>query len=334
MFYFLNYQAVPFSLAFGIFFLLLMLETQQKSTAIIVTQLALYCSLLITHVFVALFFIIYLLIRSVLDRSNLYGRMLLFSLVSYLAVQLTLSQFSFGQIIKSILTLPYEYSGIVSATLRLITVPIDVTAQLFSRTVTIAFVLLCVAGFVFLLIKKRMRVLDKAVLLTGASYTLLGFVINTLGWRALAVAFIPISLGAAYFFESRFRKYLTGIFLVLLVLFLFIPLHQSFTSEVEFQTKSAYVAENFFIEYYNWEKPTHIITSFRVETYLQPKLNSYTYIYTGPETFNQSDAIVHTVELDKDFLDYNTTLENVIQEQKMNIVYDNGLSSVEIKAAR
>ena len=332
---FLNYQAVPFSLAIGIFFVLLMMETLPKSRPIIITELILYGSLLITHVFVPLLFVIYLLIRSILDKSarGLYGRLFLFSLVSYFAVQLSLARFSFAQILTSILRAPTEYISMVSATLAPVTVPFDVTAQLFSRTVQVAFVLICVVGFVFLLIKRKLSVLDKAILLMGASYSILGVFINSLGWRAVSIAFIPISLGAAFLFEkSRFKLYFKGVFLILLVLFVFIPVHQAFGNTAAYQTEADYQTENFFINHYNSENPQSILMGFRAETYVSAKLPVSTDISTNVETLNSSDIIILTSELlGKNSLGENITSASLLQEEQLNVIYNNGYSIIAVR---
>ncbi len=68
--YFIDYQPVPFSLALGLLFLLFMLDTQQRSIGVIVTMLVLYAGLLFTHLFVPLFFVLYLLLRSLFDKNT------------------------------------------------------------------------------------------------------------------------------------------------------------------------------------------------------------------------------------------------------------------------
>ena len=334
MLLFFNYQDVPFSLGLCIFFLMLTLDFQKKTVSLMVTYMVLYVSLLLTHSFVPLFFVIYLFVRMIYDRSNYLG-LFIFSLITYFVMELNFARYSLEQVLNTIWNAPQEYSYIASQTFVPVTIPLDVTAQLFSRTVTVSFILLCVIGFIFLLIKRRLTVVDKAVFITGAVYTFLGAVINTLGWRAIAIAFIPISGGVAYLFESKFRKYLKSIFLILLILFVFIPLHQSFTPEVQiqFQAKSQYVAENFFIDHYNWEKSTNILTGFRAATYLTPKSSFYPNIVTDFEQINQAEVIIYTTELGQVFLENNVTIDDVVKPQGLNVVYTNGLSSIVIRVS-
>jgi len=342
MFYFLNYQSVPFSLAFGLLFVLFMLETRKKSFSVIMTMLVLYTGISFIHAFVPLFFVLYLLIRCVLNRSKQYGRLFLMTLIIYLLVQVTQARFSFIDNIRAVFTLPTEYSSIVKATLAPVSVPIDVVAQMFSRAVTITTVAMCLVGFIILLIKRKMRDLDKAIFLTGVVYSSFGILFYTLGARAIPIVFIPISLGAAYLFESRFRSYLKSLFLVLLILLVFVPVHSSFYDRyIFFQTKEAYNAEHFMIDYYNWTNPSLILAHAPIVEYLRPNLGAKEVNATSLERDDSSvfprlreyDCILYTVGLGNSFLKYNYTLEGILYDEKLNVVYNNGFSDIIIKGS-
>jgi hypothetical protein len=339
MFYFLNYQAVPFSLAFGLLFLLFVLETRQKNFNVILTMLVLFTGISFTHAFVPLFFVLYLLIRCMLNRSKQYGRLFVLTLIIYLLVQVTQAPFSFAENIRSVMTVPSEYSSIAKAVLAPVSVPIDEIAQMFSRGVTIATVMVCFAGFTVLLIKRKMRDLDKAIFLTGAVYLTFGIIFFTLGSRAIPIVFIPISLGASYLLKSRFRSYVISFFLVLLILFAFIPLHGTFyDSQIMFQTKEAYQAENFMIDHYNWTNQAFILAYFGVITYLQTKqpspaiFDNDVYSPLFPR-LKEYDSIVYTVGLGKNLIGYNYTTDRILREEKLNMVYNNGFSYVAIRSS-
>ena len=336
MFYFLNYQCVPFSLALGLLFLLFMLETQQKSIGLTITIIVLFTGITITHAFVPLFFVLYLLMRTILERNRHHRNLFLFTLILFFIIQFTFAQYSFARNILRVMTWSSEYSNIVESTIAPASVPIDVIAQMFSRAVTIAFIMICGVGFMFLLIKRKLRTLDKALLLTGVFYSGFGIFLYSLGSRAIILAFVPVSLGAAWLFESKFRPYLKYIFsvllIVLLMLFSFIPLHLSFFNYIQFQTLEAYRADNFLIEYYNWEKPSSIFTDFRVITYLQSKLGIYTHLTPYLQTGREADTIFYTVGLGKYLLSKNYTMERIFCEERLNVVYNNGFSYLAIKA--
>jgi hypothetical protein len=337
MFYFMNYQAVPFSLAFGLLFLLLMLETQKKSSSVILTVLVLFVSISITHVFVPLFFVLYLLIRSIISRSKQYLNLFILTLIIYFLVQFTLARFSFSEIIISIMTPPTEYSGMISAVLTPVSVATDVVAQAFSRTVTIAFAMICFAGFVLLVIKRKMRETDKAIFLTGALYSGLSVVLYTLGARALALVFIPISMGILYVYQSRFRPYLKCFILILLVLVVFVPIHTSFGwSHITFQTEEAQTRANFMIEKYDWNKYSIILSHDSDQVYIVPQVEGNFIFYSdfSPHFQSQSietyDAIIYSVGLAKSFETNKFSEENISKQilDRFNVIYNSGISYI------
>jgi len=340
MFYFLNYQEVPFSLAFALLFLLFILETRQKNFSVILTIIVLFTGISFIHAFVPLFFVLYLAIRCILNRSKQYGRLFLMTLIIYLLVQITQAPLSFASNIRSMMTASSEYSSLVNYISVPVSNPIDKIAQLFSRGVTIAIVVICLAGFTALLFKRKLRDLDKAIFLTGVVYFITGSIVYTLGSRAIPIVFIPISLGSAYLLRSRFRQYVISLFLVLLILFAFVPLHGAlyYTNSIFFQTKEAYQAENFFIDHYNWAKPSLILAHTSVIPYLATKQPSYVvfeddvYSPLFPR-IKEYDCIVYTLGLGINLARYNYTIERVIYEEELNIVYSNGISYVMIKSS-
>jgi hypothetical protein len=329
MYLFLNYQAVPFSLAIGFFFVLLMIDFRPKNIPIIVTGSILYIALLLTHVFVPLFFVIYLLIRSYLNKSRLYLGLFLSSLASYLLVQFVLAKFALQQSLSGLFTPPQEYTYIASSSIASATVPFDVTAQLFSRIDTVGFALFCIAGFIILTVKGRLSVLSKALLITGVSYTLLGAVVNTLGWRAISIAFIPIALGAAYLLESKYSKYLKVIFLILLLLFVFVPIHQTFGDQINYQTTEAYQTENFFVNHYNLANKDSVLMGFRAATYISPKLSSYIDVTVDTSRLQYSKIVILTSELlGENSMGDNVTVSNLLNDEQFNQIYSNGYSYI------
>lgn len=339
MFYFLDYQSVPFSLAFGLLLLLFMLETQQKSFSVILIMLVLFTGISFIHAFVPVFFVLYLLIRCILNKSKQYGRLFLLTSIIYLAVQITQAPFSFAENIRNALTSSSEYSGIVSMIQAPVSVPIDGVAQMFSRAVTITTIAICFVGFILLLINRKMRDLDKAIFLTGVVYFAVGFLFLALGSRAIQLIFIPISLGASYLLTSRLRLAVISLFLVLLLLFAFIPLHNTFgTSQIMFQTKVDYQTESFFIDYYNWTHSSLVLAHYRVITYLQAKQPSFINFENDVNSplfprIKEYDCIVYTVGLGISLLRYNYTTERILHETKLDVVYNSGFSYIAMKSS-
>lgn len=339
LFYFFNYQDVPFSLAFGLLFLLFMLETKQKNLNVTLTILVLFTGIAFTHVFVPIFFILYLLARYILNRNKSYGRLLLATLIIYLVAQITLSPLFFVENIVNV-TISTEYSRMVSAVLEPVSIPIDEIAQMFSRGVTIATAVICLVGFAVLLIKRKMRDLDKAIFLAGAVYCAFGVVSwYALGSRAIPVFFIPISLGPAFLMKSRLRKYVISVFLVLIMLFAFVPFHRTFyTNQIIFQTEEAYQVENFLINYYDWANPSLILAHSTMKPYLQAKQPGLV-LFEGDlfeplfPRVKEYDVIVYTLGLGINLMRYNYTIDRIFQEESSNVIYNNGFSDILIKSS-
>jgi hypothetical protein len=335
MFFFFNYQAVPFSLAFAILLIIFMLETQKRRASITVTEIILYAVMVITHSFVPLFFVIYLLVRSIVNRSRQYFENFIITLVIFLVAQITFAIFSFQNYIKGVFFAgANEYSGVIGNTFSTAFVSIDdAIPQIFSRTVTIGFGVLCVAGFFFLIFKKKLRRIDISILLTGIIYSGVGIGLSVLGSRAIALVFIPISLGIACFFETKFRKYLKYAVIVLLILVVFVPIHMSLSSNlITFQTKEDLSASNFMIEKYDWNtKSTVIITSPSV-FYINPQVQGKAEIDAdlGPR-FGLShvimyDSILYSVDfarrLSMSNISIDLTSEKIIES--FDILYNSG----------
>ncbi|HVP93338.1 MAG TPA: hypothetical protein VMS94_06335, partial [Acidobacteriota bacterium] len=208
MYNYLNYQFVPFSLAFGLLLLLFMLENRQRSSGLTIAMLVLFVGLTLTHAFVPLFFVLYLLVQCILKKNKQYGMLCLTTSTIYLVVEFSMAPVGFASAILNVMSLPTEYNNIVKI-YPTSSIRIDTIAQMLSRTMTIAFGVICLVGFVLLLVKRKMRSLDKAIFFTGLIYAGTGVVLYTLGTRAIPIVFIPVSLGASCLFESRFRPYLT-----------------------------------------------------------------------------------------------------------------------------
>lgn len=338
MSYFLNYQAVPFSFAFGLLFLLLPLETREKNFSVMLMELALFVGITFFHSFVPLFFILYLLIQFLLSRNRQYGRLLLITSAIYLVVQIAQGGQLFFENIRTVLTVSSEYSAIVMSVLAPVSVPLDQIAQLGSRGVTFGVVLICLAGSAVLLTTRKLKDVDKSIFLTGFFYFVFGLAYFALGSRAIPLMFITISLGSAYLLRSRIGRYLKPVFLILLVLFVSVPLHGSFGgSQIFFQTKEGYQTVNFFIDHYDWTIPSLLLGHYRVLTYIEAKQPANTtfegdvYSPLFPR-MKEYDTILYTTGLGINLLKYNYTADTIASDMYLNVIYNSGLSFSAVKS--
>jgi len=337
---FLNYQAVPFSLALGFLLLIFMLESGKPSLVTTLTEVLLYVGMLFVHAFVPLFFVIYCLGRGIFARSKKYLIFFVLTIVLYFMVQLSIARAAFYINLIHMFELSPEFSSVVEVTLETAIVnPIDAIAQLFSRFSTLGFIGLSLLGFLLLLKKGKIKIIDKAVLLVGLCYSSVGLVLYTLGTRAVVIIFIPLTLGAAYLLEYKYKKFrrffkssILVLFLVLLSSSLFIQVHQAFNNEIQFQTKEAYQADNFLLDHLDWNKENlKVVMDYRSVTYFQSLLsNDVGYLYKNITSIDYIDVVFHNVMLSR-IIDANLTNNSTFYEN-FNRLYDNGVTYVALNS--
>lgn len=346
MYWFLNYQFAPFSLAMGLLFVLFTIETSgfKGRNATLLTSI-IFMGVTLTHPFAAVLFIAYALVMYVLSRSAHYLRLLLLTVIVYLLVTISLTPAFFAFAIRQVASIySSEYQTTIARTFsgRLAPSPvIDAVAESFSRAIVLSTGAVAVLGFLLLFWRRKLRTLDLAIFISAGAYALAGVVLPVLGIRAWFALFIPISLGVTYFATGKYGKYLKCFFLIALVLVPFIPLTDSFTdTQVFFQTKSEYNCANFAVNDYNWTKQSSFLSSYRVMTYLSTRTAaSGTHFGTDltpdfPGSAGNYDCIMYTIGLGTNLLPYNYSLSSLFQKEKYNIIFDAGSCYVAVKASR
>ena len=192
MYYYLNYQFAAFTIAFFFLLLLFALENERWTSGKTVIMLLLCIGMTLAHAYVTVFYIIFLLIKTIISRNKQYGRFFFLTLTIYLLYQLTLTNNAIESYIWQLTKLSTEIPGM--AVVTPVTVPIDAVAQKVLSAILIITVAICVIGVTILLIKRKTRNLDKAIFLTGLGYFVFGLAFWVLGSRAIPIAFIPVSL--------------------------------------------------------------------------------------------------------------------------------------------
>ena len=346
MFSFFNYQAVPFSLASSLLILMLAIEKKFEFRAVsrskTVLILLLFVSVSFTHVFVSVFFILYLIAQYLLNRNPKYLRLILITVVIYSAVQFFHASVSLDANVQILVDniLSSDLSKVVEQTFIPNPSPIDALAQTFSRISFFLVTLVCGFGFLLLLLKKRLTNVDKAFLFSGLIYLVLGVFLPILGSRAIAFVFIPVSMGVFFFFRGRKEVIMKIVLLVGLVLFTFVSMHSTFIGEVQFQTKEAYAAENFMLKYYAWNQtaPPKVVIDFRQQNYLVAFEANRAYFY-GEKIANFSelkeyDCVIYTVGLAKILAAQNITIVNSIENSSFHLIYSNGFTNSFVNSVR
>jgi hypothetical protein len=282
---------------------------------------------------VPVFFIIFLLINWIFYRKKQYLQFFFFAVSAYFLYQFTSGSFSFANNILRVLNQESE----LSLAVRIIPSfsPLDAIAQRFTAPMIITCAVVCGIGFLPLFIKRKLRFQDNAILLTGIFYLGAGVFLYTLGSRAIAIAFIPISLGACALYESKYRKYVTGIFLVLLLLFTFVPMRLTFFKEgLFFQMRESYQAANFIVDNYNWTEHSLVLADYRTTDYLANRIvgNADFSTYPDPLQLQSVNLMFYTIGLGINMDEwYNYSVRETLEDNTLNVFYDNGHSLVIVR---
>jgi len=344
--YFFNYQWAPFSVATCLLLLLFILDKYafRKHEATLAI-LVIFFSMTLTHAFIPAFFVLYSLMMYIVNKNRKYLKLFLLTLIIYLTVSIYYTVTFFTDLVQQLTSIyTLEYYGRVESVLATSMAPrpyIDVVAQTFSRTVVITTSIITGLGFITLLIKRKLRKNDYAILLTGASYVATGSLLGILGTRAFFLVTIPASLGACYLVESKFKKYFRPLFLILIILFIFVPIHGTFYDRyIQFQTKEAYTTANFMIERYDWTHTSTILSHTEVRSYILAKVEKNAFLETdvSPRFLEMNveiyDCIIHSVGLEKRLLGHNFSTQEISRqiENKFNVIYSSGPSYIARKA--
>ena len=332
LFYFIDYQNVPFALAFGLLFVLLMLDTREMNFGIFCATILLFSTITLGHAFVPLFFIIYLLIQSIIKINKSYWGRFLATLAIYFIVTLTFSGATFLDTINGLIASRTPYSGLVEGTFSQTLLPTDIAAQNLSRLVTVGVIALCLIGSMFLIAKRKFRDSDKSIFIVGLIWSGLGLILGNLGERALPLIFMPLSLGAAYLFESKYKKYVSVIFLVFLVLAVGIPVHNAYSNPpMLFQTREDQTTATFLIKDYNWNANRYILSDGVMRWYISPQVannfdQTFTAVYNSSK-INSYDCIIYTLVLVKgipNIQNGTTSADQTFQQIKedFNVIYN------------
>lgn len=337
-FYFFNYQDVPFSFAFALLSILFMLESKEKNYRLVLIITIIFACITLTHLFVALFYVLYQLIYLFFKRDKFNIILVPLTLTIYISLQSTLAG-SFFPFAFQLMTGSYsDYSLAVSSTLRPLTIPFDVTAQFFSRAVVLVVLALCGTGFIFLLLKRKLRTVDKVLFLTGAVYGSLGFVLSILGMRAVVLALIPLSLGVSYLFEQKFKRYLKPILLILLMLFTFAIIHTTF-GDYPIQSKQDLSVSNFVLDEFDLKTNYRILSDVYTTAYLHTLASMNLVIddvYSTPynsSTIGTYDSVIYSIYFEQTIERFANSPSNVTNEiqSRFNVIYTSGLDYIAIK---
>jgi hypothetical protein len=344
MYHYFNYQFAPFSLGIGLLFILFMLDTRENKTrATVLTTLIIFTSMTLLHAFVPVFFIAYTFIKYIVSRDRGYIGLLLITSIIYSIVLMFQAVVFFPMAIEQLLGLHSpEYIRFSKTLFIEAPTPLSELAQTIDRTIFIATGLLAGSGFFILLLKRKLGRTNVALFLFGTIYAIASVLLPILGVRAFAIVCIPLSLGVTYFQKTRFKMYFQCLFLIIIMLFTFVPVHSSYVStrsQINFQTQDNYECTNFLIRYYYLNETRLMLTDFRTGWYLVTRSDQIDYGSIEddfsayfPRDINDYDCILFTIALEKGFLKHNYTTKSIVQEvNELSIIYNSGSSYILVK---
>lgn len=345
MYWFLNYQFAPFSLAMALLFVLFMLESrgsEGRSTAVTLAIMVLFTAVNFMHPFAGVLFIAYVFVLYLLNRNASDLQLFVFTLVIYLAVSIFFAGTFFLEAVRQLATaFSAEYQRIIERTFAsriALAPPIDSIAQMFSRAIVLVSVGIAGAGFLFLLLKKKLKRIDLSVMISMSAYAAAGIALPVLGSRAWFAVLIPVALGVIPLVE-KFKGYLKSVLLILLILFPLIPLTESFSdTQTFFQTRNEYDTADFLLQHYNWSRDSSILSHFRVMTYLEGRsaaaiIFGHDLSSTFPEGIGDYNCIIYTVGLGKNLLLHEYSIAELEQSTNYSRTYDSGACYIITRAS-
>lgn len=340
--WFVNFQFwAPFALSLCFTLVLFYLDHLPRKREVTVAMLVIFGSITFTHILTPLFFVVYSLIMHLIYRSRKHRS--LFVLTSIVYVLVLMWNVNLNHYIEQALNLTSgSLLGQIEVTMTGTVAQqpyVDLIAQLLSRTGVVATILLTGFGFILLYRRKKLSKMNYAMLITGGIFAATFLIgpanYNEITSRSLFLICLPASLGASFLCESKFRKYFTTVFLILLVLFTFSLMHKTFFDrQVFFLTKQEYNCANFVVETTNWNVSTTFLTDFRLNEYLGAKslsvvvrLESDVSSPNFYEDISSYDNVIYTVGLAKSFYALGLSPAESFEEfnkNDFNLIYNSG----------
>jgi len=259
LFYFINYQYAPQSLALALF-LLLISQVIKGATQSIVTLLLIFIGLILTHSFYPIYFLLFLSVLMILRNGSgnfkrSYLKLLLpLCVVAYACYVIYVAAFYFNDLIKALSSIviafqeEHEYAYIVRRTIQSKPVSeLDAIAQAFSRGITLSLWAITSLGFMYMLLRKKVNSYNLALFMSGVIHFLISAFFNVLGGRALQVLFIPLVFGIKLFLE-KYEKVVKTYLLLVFLLFPLVIIHSTYDFRLV-QTVSGKRASDILLEH-------------------------------------------------------------------------------------
>jgi len=335
LYYFINYQWVPYTISLIPLFLIIYLDYNVESFSGVIMNTLIFLSLCYYHLITPFLVILYYFFIFVLTRNRKYINLFLLTFITYIVIQSY--GFNFGTYIQKVTEIYlFEFQrtvGQIQVTSATERPSIDFLAQIISRSIIPITAVLTTLGFFFVYRAKKLNFRDYALLLSGMIFgPTLFFSFQSypsIFWRTIPIAFLPISLGASALLK-KYSKAMKPLFLVIVLLFSFVLIHNSmYDREVFVTTENDYKEANFFIDNVNLARRNKVLSHFRVLTYLREREGDILELYYD-DAYSINDTyyyyyITYSIGLGKNYIQHGYTIEEsfALLEQN-NIVFSSG----------
>jgi hypothetical protein len=228
LFWFLNYQFAPQSIALVLLLVCVKLVARDDLGSKICALLV-FVDLVFTHAFMPVMFLLFYLVMVLLRRgriqslalySSVYMARLVFAATAHLQSLIRILVLSIRE-----LGLSPDYAYILWATSKQVPPQFDVIAQIVSRVVTLSIWLLLAIGLFTRVLRRDFGTRNLSLMLSGAFYSAVGTILYIIGFRGLQLAFVPLA-SCCKPYLARYRKLMIGFLLIALALFPFVIIHQ------------------------------------------------------------------------------------------------------------
>jgi hypothetical protein len=244
-YFFLNYQFAPQTLGLAFVMLLLQLDyagKQGRSEKIV--GVILLFAVAIFHAFIGVFYLVYLLVRAILDRSYFPRAALAASIILVSDVFLAATSFPglTTAIFSSLLALLGfgEYLNAITVT-SLPTSPF----QQFSRLAVVGAGIVSAYGLVAAIRKQRLRRPDTAIITSSMFLAGVGVAVEYVGLRTLQLAMVAAGIGAGFFPQMLAKRRLLTLILLFLGISSIFPVLNANYQPYLYQTQDDIAAASF-----------------------------------------------------------------------------------------
>jgi len=339
IFWYLNFQSVPYTISLLFMIYILYLDNARKSNENITPLIYLsFIILSFTHVITPIYFIIYSFFKYYLSKNENDRKLFLTTLILFIGTNVYSQLFPYYLEKISVINFGQFERQVVRATREKITITpfIESLSSIISKSITIGTWIISSIGFLSSYKHKKLNTNDYSIVLTSLLFTPFIFIsfqgYSQLFYRAAPLILLVFSYSALFFINKNTNKIIIIILLVISVSYVFIPIQRSFfDKQIFFISERSDEMNEFYHETFPYISKAKLLTDKRNMIYLRdlyPGQSRYSYpTYNFSQNFDNYDYILYTIGLGRSILGDRSTINEAmdnINEVKYNIIFNSG----------